>query len=62
MKMGEFEFSLREFAGRLGDFGTLIPFIAGYILVNGFDPSGLLVMLGLTNIVLALVYKLPLPV
>jgi predicted benzoate:H+ symporter BenE len=62
MKIGEFEFGLREFAGSLGDFGTLIPFVVGYVLVNGFDPSGLLVMLGLTNIVLALVYKLPLPV
>jgi len=62
MKIGEFEFSLREFAGSLGDFGTLIPFVVGYILVNGFDPSGLLIMLGLTNIVLALIYKLPLPV
>jgi len=62
MKIGEFEFGLREFAGSLGDFGTLIPFVVGYVLVNGFDPSGLLVMLGLTNIVLALIYKLPLPV
>lgn len=62
MKIGEFEFNLREFAGSLGDFGTLIPFVVGYVLVNGFDPSGLLIMLGLTNIVLALVYKLPLPV
>lgn len=62
MKMCEFEFCIREFAGSLGDFGTLIPFVAGYTLVNGFDPAGLLVMLGLTNTVLALVYKLPLPV
>lgn len=62
MKIGAFEFSLREFAGSLGDFGTLIPFVAGYILVNGFDPAGLLIMLGLTNIILALVYRLPHPV
>jgi len=62
MKIGEFEFGLREFAGSLGDFGTLIPFVVGYVLVNGFDPSGLLLTLGLTNIFLAFVYGLPLPV
>lgn len=62
MRIGDFDFSLREFAGSLGDFGTLIPFVVGYIMVNGFDPSGLLIMLGLTNIALAFIYKLPLPV
>jgi len=62
MRISDFEFNLREFAGSLGDFGTLIPFLTGYVMVNGFDPSSVLVMLGLTNIFLALVYRLPLPV
>lgn len=62
MRIGEFDFSLREYAGSLGDFGTLIPFLTGYVLVNGFDPSGVLIMLGLTNIFLAFIYRLPLPV
>ncbi|MFQ6053397.1 MAG: putative sulfate/molybdate transporter [Candidatus Bathyarchaeia archaeon] len=57
-----FEFSIRELAGAVGDFGTLIPFTVGYILFCGFDPSGLLVGIGLTNIVLGLIYGLPLPV
>jgi predicted benzoate:H+ symporter BenE len=57
-----FEFSIREFAGSLGDFGTLIPFTVGYITICGFNPSGLLLGIGLTNIILALFYKLPLPV
>jgi MFS superfamily sulfate permease-like transporter len=57
-----FEFSLRELAGSLGDFGTLIPFTVGYIVLCGFDPTGLLVGIGVTNIFLALVYRLPLPV
>ncbi len=57
-----FEFSIREFAGSLGDFGTLIPFTVGYIVICGFDPTGLLIGIGLTNIILALIYKLPLPV
>jgi predicted benzoate:H+ symporter BenE len=57
-----FEFSVREFAGSLGDFGTLIPFTVGYIVICGFNPTGLLLGIGLTNIILALIYKLPLPV
>lgn len=58
----DFEFSLREFAGSIGDFGTLIPFAVGYIIICGFNPIGLLLGIGLTNIFLALVYRLPLPV
>ena len=46
MRFSDFEFNLREFAGSLGDFGTLIPFLTGYVVINGFDPSGVLVMLG----------------
>jgi hypothetical protein len=62
MKLKQFEFSLREFGGSLGDFGTLLPFTVGYIVICGFEPAGLLFGIGLTNIFLALIYKLPLPV
>ncbi len=34
----------------------------GYIVVCGVDPAGLLVMLGLVNIVLGFLYRLPMPV
>ena len=61
MKIGSFEFNMRELAGSMGDFGTLLPLAIGYIAVCGLDPSGFLVMMGLTNIALALVYKLPMP-
>jgi len=57
-----FEFSLREFAGSLGDFGTLIPFTVGYIVLSGFKPTGLLLGIGITNVFLALAYRLPIPV
>ncbi|MBN1246883.1 MAG: putative sulfate/molybdate transporter [Anaerolineae bacterium] len=57
----DFEFNLRELGGSLGDFGTLFPLAVGYIAVNGLDPAGLFVMLGLTNIALGLVYRLPMP-
>ena len=62
MKIKSFEFNLRELAGAMGDFGTLFPLAIGYIVVCGVDPAGLLVMMGLTNIVTGLVYRLPMPV
>lgn len=60
-KRGDFEFNLRELAGSMGDFGTLFPLAIGYIVVVGLDPAGFLVMLGLTNIALGLVYRIPMP-
>lgn len=61
MKIGSFEFNLRELAGSMGDFGTLFPLAIGYIVVCGLNPAGFLVMMGLTNIALALIYRLPMP-
>jgi hypothetical protein len=58
----KFRFSIRELAGGIGDFGTFLPFIAGYIALSEFEPSGILVVFGIIHIVLALVYNLPLPV
>ncbi len=57
-----FEFSMRELAGGLGDLGTFLPFTIGYIAISGFDPTGIMVGIGLTHIILALSYKFPLPV
>ncbi len=62
MKVRDFEFNLRELGGSLGDLGTLLPLAVGYIAVCGVDPAGLLVMMGLSNILLGLVYRLPMPV
>ena len=62
MRIGPFEFSLRELAGSMGDFGTLFPLAIGYIALCGMDPTGLLVMMGLANIVSGLVYRLPMPI
>lgn len=56
------EFKLHELAGSMGDFGTLLPLAIGYIVVCGLDPAGLLVMMGLANIVTGLVYRLPMPI
>ena len=57
----DFEFNLRELAGSMGDFGTLFPLAIGFIAVNSLDPAGLFVMMGLTNIAIGLVYRLPMP-
>ena len=40
MMIKEFEFNLRELAGSMGDFGTLLPLAIGYIVVNGLNPAG----------------------
>ena len=62
MRIRDFVFNLRELAGSMGDFGTLFPLAIGYFVVNGMNPAGLLVMMGLANIVTGLVYRLPMPI
>ena len=37
MRIESFEFNRRELAGSMGDFGTLFPLAAGYIVVCGQD-------------------------
>ncbi|MDX1798999.1 MAG: putative sulfate/molybdate transporter [Candidatus Lokiarchaeia archaeon] len=56
------KFTLREFGGAFGDWGTLIPFVIGYISIVGLNPAGIFLTLGLTNIVLGIKFNLPLPV
>ncbi len=56
------KYSIRELSGSMGDFGTLIPLAAGYIVVCGLDPSALLVTVGLVSIITGTVFKLPIPV
>lgn len=56
------KFNLREFGGALGDWGTLIPFIIGYISIVGLNPAGVFLCLGITNIILGIKFNLPLPV
>lgn len=56
------KFSLREFGGSFGDWGTLIPFIIGYVSIVGLNPAGIFFCLGITNIILGIKFNLPLPV
>jgi len=46
MRIGSFEFSLRELAGSMGDFGTLLPLAIGPIAVCDLNTAGFLVMWG----------------
>jgi hypothetical protein len=62
MRFKSFEFNLRELAGSMGDFGTLFPLAIGYIVVNGLNPAGFLVMMGMANIATGIVYQLPMPI
>ena len=62
MIKSEKKFTLRELGGAFGDFGTLIPFIIGYISIVGLNPAGIFICLGLTNIILGIKFNLPLPV
>jgi MFS superfamily sulfate permease-like transporter len=55
-------YDLRELAGAFGDLGTLIPFLVGYITVNGMDPVGVLVSFGLWKIIAGLYFKTPIPI
>jgi len=61
MRIKDFEFNLRELAGSTGDFGTLFPLAIGYFVVNGLNPAGLLVIMGLANILTGVIYRLPMP-
>jgi len=62
MKIKSFDFSLRELAWSMGDFGTLFPLAVGDAAVCGLDPAGLLVMMGLANVITRLVYRPPMPI
>jgi MFS superfamily sulfate permease-like transporter len=62
MRLWGNEYNRFEFAGAFGDLGTLIPFVMGYISINGMDPLGILVAFGVFKIVVGLYFKTPIPV
>jgi len=55
-------FSRTEFAGAFGDIGTLIPFLAAYIVVAGVPAMGILLSFGVALIAVGLYYRTPFPV
>ena len=57
-----FQFNRLELAGSLGDMGTLLPMLIGMILINGMDPTGLLVAVGLFYIGSGIYFGVTVPV
>jgi SulP family sulfate permease len=61
-KAGNIRFNRLELAGSLGDLGTLLPLALGMILINGLDPMGLFVAIGLFYIAAGLYFGVTVPV
>ncbi len=62
MKKGEYEFCRTEFAGSLGDLGTLIPLSVAMIVINGINATAVFLLVGLFYIGSGFYFKLPIPV
>ena len=62
MQLKGFLFNRLEFAGSLGDLGTLIPLSIGLVTVNGLDFSSVFLMVGLFYCLSGLYFRLPVPV
>lgn len=58
----QYKFNRLEFAGSLGDLGTILPIAMGMILVNGLDPSGLFLTVGVFYILSGLYFGVTTPV
>lgn len=52
----QYRFDRLEFAGSLGDLGTLLPLALGMIMINGLSPCGLLLSIGIFYICSGLYY------
>ncbi len=57
-----YRFDRLELAGSLGDLGTLLPFAIGMVMINGLNPSALLLTTGLFYILAGLYFGVPTPV
>jgi len=60
--LSHFSFSRTEFAGSLGDLGTLLPLAAGLIVINQLDPTGIFFTIGLFYILTGLYFRVTCPV
>jgi SulP family sulfate permease len=58
----KYKFTRLEFAGSLGDLGTLLPLAIGMIMVCGLHPSGLFFAVGLSYLFTGFYYGIPVPV
>jgi len=58
----QYKFNRLEFAGSLGDLGTILPIAIGMILINGLNPSGLFFTVGVFYILSGLYFGVTTPV
>ncbi len=62
MQIGPYKFDRLEFAGSLGDLGTIIPLSVALMLITGLSATTVLLTVGIFYIVTGLYFKLPIPV
>jgi len=58
----KYQFNRHEFAGSLGDLGTILPLALGMILVNGLGPTGVFFSMGIFYMAAGIYYGLTVPV
>ncbi|MCK5099925.1 MAG: putative sulfate/molybdate transporter [Desulfobacteraceae bacterium] len=58
----QYQFNRLELAGSFGDLGTLLPLSIGMIMINGLNPSGLFLSIGLFYILSGMYYGVTVPV
>lgn len=56
------KFTLREAAGSVGDFGTILPIVFGVALVSDMNISNILLFFGVWFIISGYYYRLPVPI
>ncbi len=62
MRIGRFDFNLRELAGSIGDLGTIIPLSIALITINGLSFTTVFLMAGAFYLASGLYFRLPIPV
>lgn len=62
MRSTVYQFNRLEFAGSLGDLGTLLPMAIGMILINGLHPMAIFISIGLYYILSGVYFRVPVPV
>lgn len=55
-------FNRNEFAGSLGDLGTILPLVVGLIVINQLDPTGVFFTIGIFYIFTGLYFRVTCPV
>lgn len=60
--MTPYKFNRMEIAGSLGDLGTLLPMAIGMTMINGLNPMGIFLSVGLFYVFSGLYFKVTVPV